>query len=406
MSGNAVLERAQREHYDVVIVGGATIGSAIAWFLTDNPDFDGTVLVVEKDPTYVFSSTTRSNSCMRQQFSNKTNIRMSQFGARFVRDFRARLGDDPRVPVLPFHTFGYLYLACNDEFAQVLRERCALQQQCGAGTQLLSPDQLAQRFDFFQLDDVVLGSFNERDEGYFDSNTMVEWWRRSARERGVEYIANEVVAMTACAEGIGIASVTLASGEKIACGQVVNASGPRAARTASMAGIALSVEPRKRYTYVFDAQSPLDRDLPLTIDPSGVHVRTEGRYYMAGCPPADDPAVEYDDFIEDHRLWEDKVWPALATRIPQFEAIKVINSWVGHYAVNPLDHNAILGSHPGMQNFVFACGFSGHGTQHSPAVGRGIAELITYGEYRTLDLSEFSYQRLLENRPIVELAVI
>ena len=288
----------------------------------------------------------------------------------------------------------------------MLRERCALQRRCGAGTELLTPDRIAQRFGFYCLDDVVLGSFNEIDEGYFDSNTMVEWWRRRAREQGIEYVTNEVVAMVRSADGTRIDSVSLATGERIACGQVVNASGPRAARTAAMAGIELPVEPRKRYTYVFDAQKPLDRDLPLTIDPSGVHVRTQGRYYMAGCGPDHDPAVAYDDFSQDHSLWEEKVWPTLAARIPQFEALKVINSWVGHYAVNALDHNAILGAHPCIGNFVFACGFSGHGTQHSPAVGRGIAELLAYGEYRALDLCEFSYQRLTDNRPLIETAVI
>ena len=108
-------------------------------------------------------------------------------------------------------------------------------------------------------------------------------------------------------------------------------------------GIQLPVEPRKRYTFIFDAEKPLDRDLPLTIDPSGVHMRSEGQYYLAGCPPDVDPAVEYDDFTQDHNIWQEKVWPILANRIPQFESIKLLNSWAGHYAFNTLDQNAIVG---------------------------------------------------------------
>ena len=173
-----------------------------------------------------------------------------------------------------------------------------------------------------------------------------------------------------------------------------------------MAGIEVPVEPRKRYTFVFDAARPLDRDLPLTIDPSGVHMRTDGRYYLAGCPPDVDPAVDYDDFEADHDLWENKVWPTLAHRIPQFEAIRLVNSWVGHYAYNTLDQNAIVGPHTEVANFLFVNGFSGHGLQQSPAIGRGLAEWITWGEFRTLDLTPFGYGRIERCEPFAERAII
>ena len=212
--------------------------------------------------------------------------------------------------------------------------------------------------------------------------------------------------MTKNTIGSRVESITLKSGEKIACGKVVNASGPRAVLTSRMAGIEIPVEPRKRYTYIFAAEKKLDRALPLTIDPSGVHMRQEGEYYLAGCPPDDDPAVDYDDFIEDHSLWQEKVWPILATRVPQFEAIKLINSWAGHYAFNTFDRNAILGPHHQVENFIFVNGFSGHGFQQAPAMGRGTAELITYGNYRTLDLSPFNYERLVKAERFVEKVVI
>jgi glycine/D-amino acid oxidase-like deaminating enzyme len=173
-----------------------------------------------------------------------------------------------------------------------------------------------------------------------------------------------------------------------------------------MAGIDIPVEPRKRFTYVFSAAKPLEVDLPLTIDPSGVYMRSDGSNYVAGCPPDIDPAVEPDDFEHDHSLWETKVWPAIANRIPQFDAIKLINSWVGHYAFNTFDQNAIIGPHDEVKNFLFANGFSGHGFQQAPAVGRGIAELIVSGGYQTLDLSPFAYSRIPANQPFIEKAVI
>lgn len=406
MSSSAVVGTPKQQRYDVVIVGGAMLGASVAWFLSDNPDFNGTVLVVERDSSYEFSSTAATNSCMRQQFSGEINVRVSQFAAEFVNNFRQFMGNDPRVPELSIHNFGYLYLADNEAFANTLRENQKVQQACGAGTRIMSRADITREYPFYYLDDIVAASHNTVDEGYFDGNTLFDWWRRSARERGVEYINNEVVAMTRNAAGDKIESIRLKSGEVICCGTVVNASGPRAVLTARMAGIELPVEPRKRYTFIFDAAQPLDRDLPLTIDPTGVHVRTDGTYYMAGCQPWDDQAVDYDDFEQDHSLWQEHVWPILANRIPQFEAIKLMNSWVGHYAYNSFDQNAIIGAHPEVQNFLFVNGFSGHGFQQSPAMGRGTAELITYGEYRALDLRPFDYSRIVKGDKFVERAVI
>ena len=390
--------------YDVVIVGGAIMGSATAWFLTQNPDFDGSILVVERDPGYGQSSTAHTNSCMRQQFSTELNIHISQFAADFVKNLRSYMGDE-RVPELGIQNYGYMYLADNDEFGALLRANQKIQLDAGTATEILSPDEIAARYPFYNLDDIRLGSINLRDEGYWDGGTVFDWLRRSARERGAEYIAAEVVEIGRT--GNRVTHVTLASGETVSCGTLVNASGPRAARTAAMAGIALPVEPRKRFSWIFTAEQPLDRDLPLTIDPSGVHFRQDGPdTYLAGCPADPDPAVDYDDFVMDHNRWQDHVWPILAHRIPQFEAIRVVTEWAGHYAFNTLDQNAILGPHDELGNFMFQNGFSGHGLQQSPAMGRGVAELITYGEFRSLDLTPFSWDRIAAGRPLVETAVI
>lgn len=406
MSDDANQTIPKKSSFDVVIIGGAMLGSSVAWFLSSNKDFRGSILVVEKDPTYEFASTSHTNSCMRQQFSAEINVRISQFAADFVKNFRDYMGGDARVPDVPLHSHGYMYLADNEEFAAVLRENQKLQTACGAGTKIMSPEDIGRDYPFYNLDDIVAGSINLVDEGYFDGNTLFDWWKRSAREQGVDYIANEVVTMSRSDNGRKVENITLKSGETIACGTVVNASGPRAVLTSRMAGIEIPVEPRKRYTFIFDAETPLDRDLPLTIDPSGVHMRTDGAYYLAGCPPDEDPAVAYDDFVQDHDIWETKAWPAIATRIPQFEAIKLINSWAGHYAFNAFDQNAIIGPHTEVENFLFVNGFSGHGFQQSPAMGRGISELIAYGEYRSLDLTPFSFARIEEGRPFVEKAVI
>jgi glycine/D-amino acid oxidase-like deaminating enzyme len=393
-------------NYDVVIVGGAMYGSSVSWFLADNPDFDGSILVVERDTTYTACSTVHTNSCIRQQFSREINVRISQFGAAFVKNLRNYMGGDQRVPNLPIQSYGYLYLSDNEAFSTVLKESQQVQEACGAGTKILTAEEIKRDYPFYNVDDIVSGSHNRIDEGYFDGGTLFDWWRRSGKEKGVEFVGNEVVSMQKNTAGTRVESVTLKSGEVVSCGTVVNASGPKAVLTSRMAGIELPVEPRKRYTFIFDAEQPLDRDLPLTIDPTGVHMRTDGQYYLAGCAPDEDLAVDYDDYEPDHSIWQEKVWPIIANRIPQFEAIKLVNSWVGHYAFNTLDQNAILGPHSVVENFIFVNGFSGHGLQQSPAMGRGIAELITYGDYRSLDLSPFRFDRIERNEAFNEKAII
>lgn len=392
--------------YDVVIIGGAILGSSTAWFLSQNPDFNGTILVVERDPTYEFAATSLTNSCIRQQFSAAINVQISQFGAEFVHNFQSFMGNDPRVPKPLLHSFGYLYLADNQAFAASLKAAQKVQVSCGAGTRHMSRDEIAADYPFYHLDDIIAGNHNTVNEGYFDGGTLFDWFKRSAKEHGAEYCTNQVIGMAKSRDGSKIESVALATGEVIACGVVVNASGTRGSLTAQMAGIKIPVEPRKRYTFVFSAEKPLAIDLPLTIDPSGFHVRTDGKNYMAGCAPENDAAVDHDDFEMDHSIWEEKLWPAIATRIPQFEAIKVMNSWAGHYDYNTLDQNAIFGPHTTIKNFMFLNGFSGHGLQQSPAMGRGMAELITYGSHRTLDLKQFAFGRIERNEPFLEKAVI
>jgi len=407
MALNKIRSTPSQSSYDVVIVGGAMMGSSTAWFLTENSDFNGSVLVVERDTTYEVCSTAHTNSCIRQQFSTVLNIRISQFAADFIKNIRSYMGNDERIPELAIRSFGYMYLADNQSFAEVLKENQKVQRSAGAATQLMTPDEISAKYPFYNVEDLVLGSINTVDEGLWDGSTVFEWWRRQARERGTEYIENEVVAMSKNSDGSRVESVTLKSGEVISCGQLVNASGPRAAVTSKMAGIELPVEPRKRFSWIFKAEQPIEQDLPLTIDPAGVHVRENGGgTYLCGGHTDFDPAVQFDDYTMDQPFWENHVWPIIASRIPQFESIKITSEWAGHYAMNTFDQNAIMGPHNQVENFIFLNGFSGHGLQQSPAMGRGTSEWLTYGEYRTLDMTEFGFDRILQNTPVIEKAVI
>ena len=397
---------AKQKHYDVVIIGGGMIGASVAWFLKKHFCFAGSVLVVERDMRYEFASTSHTNSCIRQQFSSALNIRLSQYTIEFMRDFPKLMAPD--APTLKIQNFGYLYLAVDEAQAEALHHAQALQVKLGVGTALLAPHEIAARYPFYHLDDVVLGALNTKDEGYFEGSTIFEWFRRSGRDAGVEAVENEVVAIART--GRNIHSITLQSGEEIGAGMIVNASGTRASATAEMAGFdALPIEPRCRLTYIIAAEKPPEQEVPLTVDPAGFHFRTygtDGKHFMVGIPPADDAPRAVDDFSMDHDYWQDYVWPLLARRVPVFEAVKLVHSWAGHYAFNTLDQNAVVGLHPDCDNFIFVNGFSGHGLQQSPGMGRGVAELILHGTYQSLDLSPLGVVRILENRPYVETAVI
>ena len=167
----------------------------------------------------------------------------------------------------------------------------------------------------------------------------------------------------------------------------------------------LPVRARARSVFVLASPATLP-GCPLVIDPSGFWVRTEGRHFITGAPPR--PGEDHDDLpLEpDHSLFEEEIWPALAARIPAFEELRVINAWAGYYEMNTIDQNGIVGPHPEISNLLFANGFSGHGIQQSPAVGRGIAELILHGRYRTLDLSPLGFERFAADRLVVERNVI
>ncbi len=400
-----------KSHYDVVIVGGAVIGASVAYYLTANPDFDGSVLIVERDPSFSQASTSLSASSIRTQFSNPINVRVSQYGYEVIRNFGEMMEVAGDRPDLGFQPGGYLFLADTEAKAQILRENHVAQTSCGADVVLWGRDALAEAFPHLRVDDIVLASYGRSGEGWFSNTGLMNGFRAKARAQGADYVTDEVVAIAR--EGARVVSVTLKSGVVVEAGTVVNASGPRAALTARMAGLDVPVEPRKRTLFVFDcARSPQgsarvnEGRLPLMIDTTGVHCRPEGRYFLTGGVPKDDAAVDWDDFEPNHAEFEEIVWPALAERSEAFEAIKVVNQWAGHYAYNTLDHNFVVGRHPEVTNFIFANGFSGHGLQQAPATGRGVSELIVYGGYRSLDLTEAGYERVVEGRPFLEKAII
>ena len=386
----------------VAIIGGGAIGSAVACFLLQDPAFAGEVTVIERDPTYARASSALSASSIRQQFSTAINIEIGQFGIEFLRGVGERLAVGGERPEIGLVEGGYLFLASAAGRA-TLEENHRIQKTLGADVALLDPAGLRARFPWISTEGVVLGSLGLSGEGWFDGYSLLQAYRRKARSLGATYIAAEAHGFDR--DGARIRAVRLADGSTVPCDIAVNAAGPWAREPAAWLGIDLPVRARRRSVFVFTCPTPVE-GAPLLIDPSGVYFRPEGRGFICGTSP--DPARDPDDLPLDpeHELYEEVIWPVLAQRVPAFEALRQTSAWAGYYELNTFYCNGIVGSHPEVPNLIFANGFSGHGLQQSPAVGRGVAELIAHGGYRTLDLSPLAFERIAANRPLLEKNVV
>ena len=386
--------------YDIVIIGGAIVGSSIAYYLREE-GFSGSIALIERDPLFAHAATTLSMASIRQQFSIPENIRLSQFTLNLFRRLKETFGADADIG---FREGGYLILA-GENGLPVLKANHDAQVAEGADIVLEDAEQLTRRFPWLSAEGISAGAYGRSGEGWFDAHAMLMLFRKALREKKIDFIAASVIGIAR--DGNRVTGVSLDNGQTLEAGIVVNAAGPNAGKVAALAGLALPVEPRKRNVFVFEAREKY-ADMPLLVDPSGIYVRPEGSVYLTGGaePEEGDGPADPTDFDVDWPLFEEVIWPVLATRIPAFEAIKPTRAWAGHYDYNTLDQNAVIGPHPEIGNFLFANGFSGHGLQQAPAVGKALAELLVHGGYRTIDCSAFGYERVAEGRAFRELNVI
>jgi glycine/D-amino acid oxidase-like deaminating enzyme len=386
--------------YDIVIIGGAIVGASTAYFLRKE-GFSGSIALIERDPQFTHSATTLSAASIRQQFSIPENIRLSQFTLGLFRRLKEEFGPEADIG---FREGGYLILA-SAEGLPALATNHAVQTTEGADIVLEDRGTLERRFAWLSGEGIVAGAYGVSGEGWFDAHALLGLFRKALRGMKVDPVTAAVTGIAR--EGNRVTGVTLDNGETLQAGTIVNAAGPNAGTVSALAGIALPVEPRKRTVFVFEARDRFE-DMPLTVDPSGVWWRPEGSVYITGGAEVEDgeQAADPADFEPRWDLFEEVIWPALATRVPAFEAIKMTRAWAGHYDYNTLDQNAVIGPHPEVKNFLFANGFSGHGLQQAPAVGKALAELLVHGGYRSIDCSAFGYERVAEGRPFRELNVI
>lgn len=383
---------------DCVIIGGGVIGSSAAYFLA-NDGRAGRVVVIEPDPLYEFAASPRASGGVRRLFSRPENIQMSQFSLAFYQAFATTMTVHGDAPYLDWRQLGYLFIV-PPKGTDGLVHDAELQRNLGVEVELLDPAELQKRYPFLSPDGIGAAALSPGD-GLLDPNAALQGFKRKARSLGVEYLPDRVIGLEV--EGTAIRRVHLASGTSIEPGTVICAAGCWSAEVAAMAGMPLPVEPMQRHDHYFECAIPIE-PLPFVKDLGGLGFRSVGRGYGGSVVDFDHPAGH--DWSIDHGYFERVVWPALAHRVPAFEELKVGSSWVAHYDRNRLDGNMILGNWPGrLENFHVACGFSGHGVMHAPAVGRALSELVLDSRFSTLDLSRMGYARIVENKPYAELGI-
>jgi glycine/D-amino acid oxidase-like deaminating enzyme len=385
---------------EVVVIGGGVMGAATAFFLAR--DHGRRVCVLEPDPTYRQASSALSAGSIRQQFSTPINIALSQASLAFLRNVGRELAVAHSVPDIGLVESGYLFLAGTGG-VESLRANHEIQRACGADVVLLTPSALRQRFPWLAVDDLAAASLGLSGEGWFDGSALHLTFVRKARTLGVRFIADRVVAFEP--RGTCVTAAVGANGTRYEADAFVLAAGAWSTPLARQLRFELPVRARKRDVFVFSSPALL-ADCPLVIDPSGFWFRPEGRMFLCGAPPrgedTDDAPLEAIDL----GLFDDWLWPRLAQRVPGFEALRLQRAWAGYYEMNTVDHNGLVGRLPESDNVYLACGFSGHGIQQAPAVGRGMAELIATGRYRSLDLSPLSPDRLTSGALLLERNVI
>lgn len=381
--------------YDILIVGGGVMGSSIAYHLR-RADPAASVAVVERDSTYQRASTVLSDGNVRVQFNLEENILISQHTLEVLETFATDMATSTYQPDPGVKRQGNLFTVTRDSEPWAIK---GLETQVALGCRVewLDGQEISNRFPRYENAGLVGGTLGH-DDGSVDPTAVLRGYRSKAIELGAVFIESEVAALSMEANGVAGASTT--SGESISARQVLVAAGAWSTGLLEDAGITIPVLPYMRTVYV--VSTPFEvTGLPSIFLPNGVYLIGESEnMWLMGLSQPDDP-IGFDFTPASRERFEERIWPGLVDHLPQFDKLTIERSWAGLYAVNGLDHNAIIGRWPSTENLYLATGFSGHGFQQAPAVGRYLAELLL-DQPHVLDLSRLGPQRIVDNRPLHE----
>jgi sarcosine oxidase subunit beta len=371
-----------KSNAEVVIVGGGIIGSSIAFHLAKMGMTD--VVVLEKDMFIGAGATAKCAGGIRAQFSSEINIKMSLLSENLLERFQEDTGEEGI-----FDQCGYLFLVTTPEEEETFRRNMALQVANDVPVVWLNPDDIRDIALNVRLDDVLGGTFCEKD-GIGDPHVFTHGYANAAKRLGAVFeLETEVTDISV--EGGKVRGVSTMNGS-IGCKVVINAAGPYAAQIGKMVGVELPIEPVKRQISTTSPLTWLPESFPMVVDvSSGLYCHRESGGLLMGWADPDTPAGLDESLDPDYT---DEIIMRAIDRIPMLEEAGIATSWAGLYSVTP-DHRAILGKIPEIEGFLVAGGFSGHGFMHGPAAGKLIAELVTDGK-PSIDLSPLAFERLTE----------
>lgn len=372
---------------DIVIIGGGIIGLSIAYHLALKKA--GKIILLEKGQLGE-GSTSRCLGGIRVQFSTPINILFSLESIKFFENFKDQFNIDPG-----FNRIGYLFLASHESTINLFRKNIELQRGFNLPVTFLTKEDIEKQWPFLRLDDIKGGTFCPID-GFSDPSAILNGFVKGAKDRGVKiYEGKEVKGIII--DGGRIRGVKTKD-EEIYTDMVINATGPFAEDIGMMAGIKIPVKPIRRQIFIIPPFYLIPHDIPLVIDfDRGWYFRKEGSGFLISGPIDKEPSfnlnVDYKGMAE---ASENAIH-----RVPLFEKARIVRGWAGLYEISP-DHHAILGKVPELEGFILANGLSGHGFQHSPAIGKVISELVVDGKAKTIDISQLSIERFQRGEMILE----
>ena len=375
---------------DVVIVGGGVVGVSAAFHIATAGA--GRVLLLERADHLAAGSTGACAGGFRQQFSSEVNVRLSQASVPMIVDFTKEHG----LP-LDIAQHGYLFLVRGESLWRDFVAANELQRRLGVEAELLTPHEAEQLAPGISLEGLVGATYGPAD-GIADPSGLTQGYGRLARGAGAELeLGVEVTAVRAAA---GRVTGVETSAGAIDAPVVVNAAGPWAGLLASTVGVALPLEPIPRHVLVTGGFPGAPERRTLVIDAeSSFYFHREGSGVLMGMGDPDERASF--DLTPDEAFVAGSLLPTALRVFPPLEAASVEHSWVGLYEMTP-DRHPILGQAPGLQGFYLANGFSGHGFQHAPVVGRLLAEMIVEAGARTVDVSSLGLERFARGELVPE----
>ena len=374
---------------DVVIVGGGAVGVSAAYHLARAGA--GRVLLVERADAVGTGSTGACAGGFRHQFSSRINIELSLASVPMIVGFSEEHG----LP-LDVAQDGYLFLVRSEAEWEAFRGAAALQRSLGVDAKLLTPAEAAEIAPGIGVDDLVGATFCA-DDGIADPGGLTQGYATAARRAGAEIVFGCAVTEVEV-RGERVVGVRTEDGV-IGASVVVNAAGPWAGALAASAGIDLPLEPIPRMVVTTGPFDGMPSRRTLVIDAAtSYYFHKEGDGVLTGMGRRDE--VPSFDLSIDHRFVEEELLPTAVRVFPPIERAGIANMWAGLYEMTP-DRHPIIGESP-VPGLLLANGFSGHGFQHAPIVGKLLAEIVVDGRAHTVDIAPLSFDRFARGQLVVE----